>query len=142
MNERKRNPPHSNRPKGGLTLCTHSSGAVFGGFAVAFAHLAPVPGRWSVTLSPPLPVTLATAPRPLAPLLPASVNCTHTHTYTRSTAQQVRRRPILESVGCTLTHRPVHIIGSENGIWKVPRCSGSLLSCVSFDLKGNSSCLA
>lgn len=59
----------------GLTLGTQSICAVLSGLAVPFAHLASVSGRWGVAFPIPLPLTLAAAYGPFAPLVPAPINC-------------------------------------------------------------------
>lgn len=59
----------------GLTLGAQSICAVFSGFAVAFAHLASMSGRWRVASPIALPLAVTVAHCPLAPLVPASVNC-------------------------------------------------------------------
>lgn len=59
----------------GLTLGAQSVCAVLGGLAVPLAHLASVSRRRRVASPTPLPLTLAAAHGPFAPLVPASVNC-------------------------------------------------------------------
>lgn len=59
----------------GLTLGAQSICAVLSGLAVPFARLASVSRRRRVASPTALPLTLAAAYGPLAPLVPASVNC-------------------------------------------------------------------
>lgn len=59
----------------GLTLGAQAICAVLRGLAVPFAHLASVSGRRGVAFPTPLPLALAAAYGPLAPFVPASVNC-------------------------------------------------------------------
>lgn len=65
-----------------LTLGAQPVRAVLGGLAAAFAHLAAVLRRRRVAAATALPLALAAAHAPLAPLVPAAVNCnTQTHTH-------------------------------------------------------------
>lgn len=58
----------------GLTLGAQSLCAVLCGLAAPLAHLAVVSGRWRVAFPAPLPLTLAAAQGPFAPLVPGSID--------------------------------------------------------------------
>lgn len=76
------------RGREGLTLGAQSICAVLRGLAVPFARLSSVSRCRGVAFAVALPLALAAAYGPLAPLVPASIDCnTDTHTNTCGLAE-------------------------------------------------------